>query len=53
MSSNLTVPTIFFFAGDCSLYARATKAGLTDSLVMQEDYWREREDNLPPGWQPL
>ena len=35
---------------DSTLYARATKVGLTASPVLQEDCWLERDDTLPPGW---
>lgn len=39
-------------SGDRTLYARAKKAGLTDSPTVSEDYWREPDQYLPPGYLP-
>lgn len=39
--------------GDCSVYLRASKVGLTYSPTVQEDYWREANDPQPPGWSQI
>lgn len=39
-------------AGGKTVYAYAQKAGLTDSPVVQLDYWKESSGSYPPGTQP-
>lgn len=51
-STNSSAFSLTISSSGKTVYAYAQKAGLTDSPVVQLDYWKEAGTSYPPGTQP-